>query len=135
MAKTKTTKEIPEEEKKKELVPVEEQQEILVENPTEEDMKEAEETGETLEIGEGGEEVSEPKTRNKNVQVRFIFKSEKGWFEKERDNVRITKYYKTQKEAIEAAKQHIKNSGMRGRIVIQSKKGKIRANTKVAAKK
>ena len=37
-------------------------------------------------------------------QVRYIFKDpEKGWFEKERDNVRVTKYYKTQKEAIEAA--------------------------------
>ena len=60
---------------------------------------------------------------------------EKGWFEKEKDNVRVTKYYRTQKEAIEAAKTHIKNSGLAGSIVIQSKTGKIRANTKVSKKK
>ena len=71
----------------------------------------------------------------KAKQVLYIFKDpEKGWFEKERDNVRVTKYYRTQKEAIEAAKTHIKNSGLPGSIVIQSKTGKIRANSKVSAK-
>ena len=74
--------------------------------------------------------------KNKTKQVRYIFKDlENGWFEKERDNVRVTKYYKTQKEAIDAAKTHIKNSGMAGSIVIQGKVGKIRANTKVSAAK
>ena len=81
------------------------------------------------------EDDGEKEVRAKTKQVRYIFKSEKGWFEKEKDNVRVTKYYKTQKEAVEMAKQHIKNSGMPGSIIIQSKKGKIRANTKVSAKK
>ena len=40
-----------------------------------------------------------------------------------------------EEEAIEAAKTHIKNSGLAGSIVIQSKTGKIRANTKVSKKK
>ena len=76
-----------------------------------------------------------PDRKEKVKQVRYIFKDpEKGWFEKERDNVRVTKYYRTQKEAIEAAKTHIKNSGLPGSIVIQSKTGKIRANSKVSAK-
>lgn len=88
------------------------------------------EEGTTIEVGE----QSAGKTKVK--QIRYIFKDpEKGWFEKEKDNVRVTKYYKTQKEAIEAAKTHIKNSGLAGSIVIQSKTGKIRANTKVSKKK
>ena len=82
-------------------------------------------------IEDDGKSEIKPKTK----QVRYIFKSESGWFEKERDNVRVTKYYKTQKEAIDAAKLHIKNSGLPGSIVVQSKKGKIRANSKVGAKK
>ena len=86
--------------------------------------------GTTIEVGE----QSAGKTKVK--QIRYIFKDpEKGWFEKEKDNVRVTKYYRTQKEAIEAAKTHIKNSGLAGSIVIQSKTGKIRANTKVSKKK
>lgn len=88
------------------------------------------EEGTTIEVGE----QSAGKTKVK--QMRYIFKDpEKGWFEKEKDNVRVTKYYRTQKEAIEAAKTHIKNSGLAGSIVIQSKTGKIRANTKVSKKK
>lgn len=88
------------------------------------------EEGTTIEVGE----QSAGKTKVK--QIRYIFKGpEKGWFEKEKDNVRVTKYYRTQKEAIEAAKTHIKNSGLAGSIVIQSKTGKIRANTKVSKKK
>lgn len=88
------------------------------------------EEGTTIEVGE----QSAGKTKVK--QIRYIFKDpEKGWFEKEKDNVRVTKYYRTQKEAIEAAKTHIKNSGLVGSIVIQSKTGKIRANTKVSKKK
>ncbi|MBO8469596.1 MAG: DUF2188 domain-containing protein [Spirochaetes bacterium] len=90
------------------------------------------EEGTTIEIEVG--EQSAGKTKVK--QIRYIFKDpEKGWFEKEKDNVRVTKYYRTQKEAIEAAKTHIKNSGLAGSIVIQSKTGKIRANTKVSKKK
>ena len=82
------------------------------------------------------EQADEPKkVKNKQKQVRYIFQSEKGWYEKERDNVRITKYYRTQEEAIDAARKHIKNSGMAGSIVVQSKTGKIRANMKVAAAK
>ena len=81
------------------------------------------------------EDDGEKEVRAKTKQVRYIFKSENGWFEKERDNVRVTKYYKTQKEAIDAAKAHIKNSGLPGSIVIQSKRGRIRANSKVSAKK
>ena len=74
------------------------------------------EEGTTIEVGE----QSAGKTKVK--QIRYIFKDpEKGWFEKEKDNVRVTKYYRTQKEAIEAAKTHIKNSGLAGSIVIQSK--------------
>lgn len=77
-----------------------------------------------------------PDRKEKVKQVRYIFHDqEKGWFEKERDNVRVTKYYRTQKEAIEAARTHIRNSGLAGSIVIQSKIGKIRANTKVAKRK
>ncbi len=88
------------------------------------------EEGTTIEVGE----QSAGKTKVK--QIRYVFKDpEKGWFEKEKDNVRVTKYYRTQKEAIEAAKTHIKNSGLAGSIVIQSKTGKIRANTKVSKKK
>ena len=88
------------------------------------------EEGTTIQVGE----QSAGKTKVK--QIRYIFKDpEKGWFEKEKDNVRVTKYYRTQKEAIEAAKTHIKNSGLAGSIVIQSKTGKIRANTKVSKKK
>ena len=88
------------------------------------------EEGTTIEVGE----QSAGKTKVK--QIRYIFKDpEKGWFEKEKDNVRVTKYYRTQKEAIEAAKTHIKNSGLAGSIVIQSKTGKIKANTKVSKKK
>ena len=88
------------------------------------------EEGTNIEVGE----QSAGKTKVK--QIRYIFKDpEKGWFEKEKDNVRVTKYYRTQKEAIEAAKTHIKNSGLAGSIVIQSKTGKIRANTKVSKKK
>lgn len=88
------------------------------------------EEGTTIEVGE----QSAGKTKVK--QIRYIFKDpEKGWFKKEKDNVRVTKYYRTQKEAIEAAKTHIKNSGLAGSIVIQSKTGKIRANTKVSKKK
>lgn len=88
------------------------------------------EEGTTIEVGE----QSAGKTKVK--QIRYIFKDpEKGWFENEKDNVRVTKYYRTQKEAIEAAKTHIKNSGLAGSIVIQSKTGKIRANTKVSKKK
>ena len=88
------------------------------------------EEGTTIEVGE----QSAGKTKVK--QIRYIFKDpEKVWFEKEKDNVRVTKYYRTQKEAIEAAKTHIKNSGLAGSIVIQSKTGKIRANTKVSKKK
>lgn len=72
----------------------------------------------------------------KTVQMRYIFMdAEKGWYEKEKDNVRITKYYRTQQEAIDAAKKHIRNSGMPGRVIVQSKTGKIRANEKVAKKK
>lgn len=88
------------------------------------------EEGTTIEVGEQSAEKTKVK------QIRQIFKDpEKGWFEKEKDNVRVTKYYRTQKEAIEAAKTHIKNSGLAGSIVIQSKTGKIRANTKVSKKK
>lgn len=88
------------------------------------------EEGTTIEVGEQSAEKTKVK------QIRYIFKDpEKGWFEKEKDNVRVTKYYRTQKEAIEAAKTHIKNSGLAGSIVIQSKTGKIRANTKVSKKK
>lgn len=77
-----------------------------------------------------------PKAKNKKKQVRYVFRDvEKGWFEKERDNARVTKYYATQKEAVEAAKEHIRNSGMPGSIIIQSKMGRIRANTKVTTKK
>ena len=82
-------------------------------------------------IEDDGKSEIKPKTK----QVRYIFKSEKGWFEKERDNVRVTKYYRTQKEAIDQAREHIRNSGMPGSIIIQSKKGKIRANSKVSTKK
>ena len=82
-------------------------------------------------IEDDGSLEVKPKTK----QVRYIFKSEKGWFEKERDNVRVTKYYRTQKEAIDQAREHIRNSGMPGSIIIQSKKGKIRANSKVSTKK
>ena len=86
--------------------------------------------GTTIEVGG----IADDK-KAKIKQVRYIFKDpEKGWFEKERDNVRVTKYYRTQKEAIEAAKTHIRNSGTPGSIVIQSKTGKIRANAKVGAK-
>ncbi|HIV98666.1 MAG TPA: DUF2188 domain-containing protein [Candidatus Ornithospirochaeta avicola] len=92
-------------------------------------------TEEIIDVDESGKE-SIQKTKNKRKQVRYIFKdSEKGWFEKERDNVRVTKYYRTQKEAVEAAKTHIRNSGMPGSIVIQSKAGKIRANQKITTKK
>lgn len=77
-----------------------------------------------------------PKAKNKKKQVRYIFRdTEKGWYEKERDNTRITKFYATQKEAVEAAKEHIRNSGLPGSIIIQSKAGKIRANTKITTKK
>ena len=79
------------------------------------------------------QEEGKRKVINKQKQVRYIFQSEKGWYEKERDNVRITKYYRTQEEAIDAARKHIRNSGMAGSIVVQSKSGKIRANMKVAA--
>ena len=79
------------------------------------------------------QEEGKRKVINKQKQVRYIFQSEKGWYEKERDNVRITKYYRTQEEAIDAARKHIRNSGMAGSIVVQSKTGKIRANMKVAA--
>lgn len=82
-------------------------------------------------IEDDGSLEVKPKTK----QVRYIFKNEKGWFEKERDNVRVTKYYRTQKEAIDQAREHIRNSGMPGSIIIQSKKGKIRANSKVGTKK
>lgn len=84
--------------------------------------------------GEAGEAAAEAK-KTKSRQYRYIFRNEKGWYEKERDNVRITKYYPTQQKAIEAARIHIKNSGLPGSIVIQSKTGKIRAHNKVAAKK
>ena len=93
------------------------------------------EDGATIEVAVDESQKTE-KVKAKVKQVRYIFKDpEKGWFEKERDNVRVTKYYRTQKEAIDAAKIHIKNSGLPGSIVIQSKKGKIRANAKVAKKK
>lgn len=79
---------------------------------------------------------AEVKSKNKKKQVRYIFRdAEKGWYEKERDNTRITKFYATQKEAVEAAKEHIRNSGLPGSIIIQSKAGKIRANTKITTKK
>lgn len=93
---------------------------------------------EVMEVAEDEVQATEDekkKVRNKQKQVRYIFQSEKGWYEKERDNVRVTKYYRTQEEAIEAARKHIKNSGMAGSIVVQSKTGKIRANMKVAAAK
>ena len=93
------------------------------------------EDGVSIEVTSKGELGTKP-AKVKAKQVRYIFKDpEKGWFEKERDNVRVTKYYKTQKEAIDAASMHIKNSGLAGSIVIQSKTGKIRANAKVAKKK
>ena len=92
-----------------------------------------------LDIDENGAETEEKgpkKVRNKQKQVRYIFMADDGgWYEKERDNVRITKYYSTQQEAIDAARRHIKNSGMAGSIVVQSRKGKIRANERVAKKK
>lgn len=45
------------------------------------------EEGTTIEVGE----QSAGKTKVK--QIRYIFKDpEKGWFEKEKDNVRVTKY-------------------------------------------
>ena len=56
---------------------------------------------------------SESKVQEKRRSNRFVISSrilrdpEKGWFEKEKDNVRVTKYYRTQKEAIEAAKTHV----------------------------
>lgn len=99
----------------------------------EEELEELEEVVQ-VEADDSIEEEGRRKVRNKQKQVRYIFQSEKGWYEKERDNVRITKYYRTQEEAIEAARKHIKNSGMAGSIVVQSKTGKIRANMKVAAK-
>lgn len=70
-------------------------------------------------------------------EIRHIFHDpEKGWYEKKRDGQRITKYYKTQQEAIDAAKVHIKNSSVvGGSVIIQGKKGSIRANEKVAPKK
>ena len=90
----------------------------------------AEEKNEIIEI------AGSTDAKSKTVQMRYIFMdAEKGWYEKEKDNVRITKYYRTQQEAVEAARKHIKNSGMPGRIIIQSKKGKIRANEKVSKKK
>ena len=89
------------------------------------------EEGTTIEV-----DVKSTDKKAKVKQVRYIFMDpEKGWFEKERDNVRVTKYYRTQKEAVDAARTHIKNSGLPGSIVIQSKTGKIRANSKVAAAK
>ena len=96
---------------------------------------------EVLDIEEDGSESEEKgpekkKVKNKKRQVRYIFMAEDGgWYEKERDNVRITKYYRTQEEAIDAARVHIKNSGMAGSIVVQSRTGKIRANERVAKKK
>ena len=90
----------------------------------------AEEKNEVIEIAGSAD------AKSKTVQMRYIFMdAEKGWYEKEKDNVRITKYYRTQQEAVEAARKHIKNSGMPGHIIIQSKKGKIRANEKVSKKK
>lgn len=90
----------------------------------------AEEKNEVIEIAGSAD------AKSKTVQMRYIFMdAEKGWYEKEKDNVRITKYYRTQQEAVEAARKHINNSGMPGRIIIQSKKGKIRANEKVSKKK
>lgn len=65
------------------------------------------EEGTTIEVGE------QSAGKKKVKQIRYIFKDpEKGWFEKEKDNVRVTKYYRTQKEAIEAAKTHIKIQGL-----------------------
>ncbi len=90
---------------------------------------------ETAKAAAKKEAAEDTKVKNKNKQVRYVFKNENGWFEKERDNVRVTKYHKTQKEAIESSVQHIKNSGLAGSVVVQSRKGKIRANTKVSAKK
>ena len=100
-----------------------------------EELEELEEE-EVVEVEADDNEPEEKrKVKNKQKQVRYIFQSEKGWYEKERDNVRITKYYRTQEEAIDAARRHIKNSGMAGSIVVQSRSGKIRANMKVAAAK
>ena len=100
-----------------------------------EELEELEEE-EVVEVEVDDNEPEEKrKVKNKQKQVRYIFQSDKGWYEKERDNVRITKYYRTQEEAIDAARRHIKNSGMAGSIVVQSRSGKIRANMKVAAAK
>ena len=109
------------------------EEKILQEEVIEDEIREEDEI---LDVDENGEVEAAPQKRNKNKQVRYIFMAEDGgWFEKERDNVRITKYYATQKEAIDVARKHIKNSGMAGSIVVQSRKGRIRANQKVAKKK
>ena len=124
-------------EKKKEVPAVKEKNNVpaVKQKETKDIVKMEEKVSEEGLVEEIIEDDGSLEVKPKTKQVRYIFKSEKGWFEKERDNVRVTKYYKTQKEAVEMAKQHIKNSGMPGSIIIQSKKGKIRANTKVSAKK
>ena len=124
-------------EKKKEVPAVKEKNKVpaVKQKETKDIVMKEEKVNEEGLVEEIIEDDGSQEVRPKTKQVRYIFKSEKGWFEKERDNVRVTKYYKTQKEAVEMAKQHIKNSGMPGSIIIQSKKGKIRANNKVSAKK
>ena len=120
-----TKKKVPavKEKEKKDIVKKDDEKKLPMKTETEGVIEEIIEDDGSVEV--------KPKTK----QVRYIFKSEKGWYEKETDNVRVTKYYKTQKEAVEQARIHIKNSGMPGSIIIQSKKGKIRANSKVSTKK
>lgn len=129
--KEKTVPELKKEEKK-DVIKKDTQKKLPAKKEASKPPMKLQKEGEVEEIIED-DGITELKPKTK--QVRYIFKNEKGWFEKERDNVRVTKYYATQKEAIEQAKLHIKNSGLPGSIVIQSRKGKIRANSKVNTKK
>lgn len=62
---------------------------------------------------------------------RIMYKDDQGWVNKRIDADRASSRHKTQKEAVEAAKEMLSNQGG-GELIVKGQDGKIRSKDTVA---
>lgn len=62
---------------------------------------------------------------------RIVYKDDQGWVNKRIDADRASSRHKTQKEAVEAAKEMLSNQGG-GELIVKGQDGKIRSKDTVA---
>ena len=62
---------------------------------------------------------------------RTVFKDDKGWVNKRNDADKASSRHKTQKEAIDAAKDMLGNQGG-GELIVKGQDGKIRSKDTIA---